>query len=882
MKRLYLISILFTICLTLNIPHYYNFFTNSPAELSGYVLADKQVSKKGFKFTLHYMHQNLFGKNFTDASEYLQLEIYLISNNTLQFIFTDPHGDHKEMPKEDPFPYHVYPDNMVEDFNMNNLNYDYEFNVKESPFSLTILRKATKEVLFSTVNKDIIFKPDYVEITTDIPSEHIFGFGERTTTFRLKSGIYTIYNKDLYGEVEDGKGENKNRYGAHPMYLMREKSGNYHVNYLRNTYPMDVTIDHSANTLNYKIIGGVLDFTLFLGDKNPETAIKRYHKFLGGYSLPPFWAMGFHQCRWGYKDLGMVKNVLKKYKENDLPLDTIWMDIDYMQEWMNWTVDTYRYNPKEFQDMLNEYKKKFVPIAEPSIGTKWGDRYEFLFLGKKLDLFIKNAEGNYLINKVWPGKCHFIDYFNPSAKDYWAKALDTLYNILKFNGLWIDMSEIAAFNDGQMDMSDRTLPCGKKYPYKPGKRDPEHRTVCPNAIHYGDRQHIEVHNYYPNMQAKLSFEYLEQKYPDEYPFILTRANAAGIGKYSAHWSGDNYGTDEFYKYSIAETMNFNLFGAPIAGADICGFGYNTPELLCAKWYQMGSLYPFSRSHNHLDYYNKEPFAMGSLLLETTKRSLQFRYSILKYYYSLFMRQRGVGTIFKPIFLEFYDDIDALNDYVIDNYFMIGDALLNIPNLHTDETEITNAYFPHGQWYDMRDNSKVKTKTLNAGYQDVKTNLREMPAVYLRQGKTIFTNDYEGVMNTYDLHDDFNLIIALDEQLSSRGVIPALSEYHSRSKVDKCMKDDCFVEIVTTVTENKLTVNFSLAKFYGDDLQAIGVKKLVVLGVNVSNPSVKETSLKGTEVTLKAENEGNTLVVMFDHPVEINDEEFKLVIDFNSR
>jgi alpha-glucosidase (family GH31 glycosyl hydrolase) len=824
------------------------------------------------------MQQNEFGKIMEDKTfADLTMEIFLITKNTLQF--TIKGGNNKEMPKEDPFPFHTYKDNLVEDFNINNLNYDYEFNVKEYPFSLTILRKETREVLFSTINKEIIFKPDYVEISTDTCSENLYGLGERTTTFRIKSGTYTLYNKDLYGEIENGKGENKNRYGSHPMYLMRERSGYYHVSYLRNTHPMDVIIDHDKLSMTYKIVGGIIDFTFFLGDKNPETPVKMYHTYLKGFTLPPFWAMGFHQCRWGYKNLQMLKDVLKNYSENSLPLDTIWTDIDYMVEWMNWTVDTGRYNLDEFDKMLKDYKKRFVPIAEPSIGTKWGDSYEYLWLGKKLDLFIKNADGGYILNKVWPGKCHFIDYFNPAAKDYWNKALDTFHGKLKFSGIWLDMNEIATFEDGQMNMNDRVLPCGKTYPYLPGKRKIEHRTLCPNAVHHNNMEHIEVHNYYPNAQAKLTHEYLQNKFPDEYPFILTRANAPGIGKYSAHWSGDNYGTNEFYKYSIAEVLNFNLFGAPIAGADICGFGYDTPELLCSKWYQMGALYPFSRAHSHLDYYRKEPYAMGSLLLETTRKSLQFRYSILKYYYSLFIRSTGTGTIFRPLFFEFYEDMECLTDKVIDNYFMIGSGLLAVPNLHTDQTEITNAYFPNGQWYDLRDYKGVKNGLFSAGYKDVRTQLREMPAVFLRGGKTIFRNDYEGVMNTYDLHNEFNFIIALDSEFKSEGFIPAINDYHSKKVVDNCMKNDCFINIDTVYKEKELSVTFSKAKYYGDDFKGIGIKTLVVLGMGEVNPSVKSVNIDQNEVSLKAENDGNTTYINFAHPIEIRSEEFKLLIQF---
>jgi alpha-glucosidase (family GH31 glycosyl hydrolase) len=795
------------------------FFSFRDLDSSFYTLVSKTVTKNSFSFLLHYAHNMHFGKfrKSEDLAEYLSLEVFLISKEKLQFIFRNANETSFEMPCEDPFPCHKYRDNIILDFNMNNLEYDYDFLIKERPFSFTLSRKSTKEILFTTLNRQIVFKKNYVEISTDLPSENLFGLGERTTNFKIKSGIYTLYNKDLYGKLEDGKGQGLNRYGSHPMYLMRERSGNYHISYLRNTFPMDVIVDHEKSVIEYKIVGGVLDFTFFLGNTNPENVTKMYHEFLGGYSMPPFWSMGFHQCRWGYKNLDMIKSVLSNYEKENLPLDTIWTDIDYMEDFMPFTLDSNRFEPNEFKRLLEKYRKKYVMIIEPSMGTKWPN-YKYLVKGKDMDIFIKNNEGGYILNKVWPGKCHFVDYFNPNAKAYWNDALSSQHEKISYSGIWLDMNEIAAFSPGKMDMWDNVLPCNdeNKYSYIPGNKPLETATICPNAIHYNKWRHVQVHNYYPNMQAKLTYEFLEDLYPNSFPFILTRANAPGIGKYAAHWSGDNYGWFSFYKLSISEVLNFNLFGAPMTGADICGFGEDTPEILCAKWYQMGSLYPFSRSHAHLDSYRKEPYAMGSTLLETTRKSLKFRYSILKYYYSLFMLNKGRGTIFRPLFFEFYDDIQCLDNSTIDNFFMIGNSLLVVPNLN-DQNSLsaidTSAYFPQGQWFDLRDNKIVPKRSNDGQLLNIQTTLNEMPAVFLHSGKTIFTNDIDNIKNSYDLDHEYNILIALQEEgevENSTGLIPALDNYDSKKNVLQCMESNCFINITTQFTKSnkKLQIKFT--------------------------------------------------------------------------
>jgi alpha-glucosidase/lysosomal alpha-glucosidase len=120
---------------------------------------------------------------------------------------------------------------------------------------------------------------------------------------------------------------------------MRERSNNFHLFIYKSSSPMDV--DFNGDRLKFVTISGIFHWKLFLGNKDPESAVVEYHNYLGGYALHPFWASGFHQSRWGYKSAAVLIDVIRNHKENDIPLDgsniitlsnfiVIWSDLDYM------------------------------------------------------------------------------------------------------------------------------------------------------------------------------------------------------------------------------------------------------------------------------------------------------------------------------------------------------------------------------------------------------------------------------------------------------------------------------------------------------------------------------------------------------------------------
>jgi len=165
------------------------------------------------------------------------------------------------------------------------------------------------------------------------------------------------------------------------------------------------------------------------------------------------------------------------------------------------------------------------------------------------------------------------------------------------------------------------------------------------------------------------------------PFSLTRSNFIGTGHYAVHWLGDNDSTWKHMKMSIIGILEYNFFGIPMVGADICGFFIDVRDAeMCTRWLQLGSFYTFTRSHNANNQRDKDPASFKNKLLEDSTRDvLKIRYSLLPYVYTKFylINQNG-GTFLRPLFFEFPTDINTLK---IDEQFFFGESLLVSPVLN---------------------------------------------------------------------------------------------------------------------------------------------------------------------------------------------------------
>jgi len=646
-----------------------------------------------------------------------------------------------------------------------------------------------------------------------LATPNVFGFGERNYKMNLgPDGTYSILTKDSPLDIETGE-SGHSTYGYHPVYLLREKSNAFSMALLRSSVGMDLVFE-GGKKVTYKVMGGVIDLNFFLGGDSanaPETVVKQYHSYLGGWTLQPFWSFGFHQCRWGYKDVTALEQVLANYTQYNLPLDVMWSDIDYMKNYIDFTIDHDNFPPESMRGMLSKYKKRWVPIIDAGVAIN----NSIHDIGLTNNVYIKNPNGTNLLGQVWPGPVNYPDFFNPNTSMFWEIGLDLLYNEVEFAGIWLDMNEASNFVPGEDGFVADPNDILNNPPYKPTKPEDQIYTKAMrmDAVHHGNITEYYAHNTFGFLESKATYNFL--KTIDDLVFILTRSSFYGSGRYVAHWTGDNGATYEFMALSIATVMNSGLYGMPMAGSDICGFGGNTNEELCARWFQLGVLYPFSRDHNELNAIDQEPWSFGPTLLETAFINIHFKYAIVKHYYAQFLKQGGTGTVFRPVFFEYPSDenlYDTQAGYV-DSQFLIGESLMAAPALNQGQTTV-DVYFPKDTWYDLITGELIKTADQPAGTVTRDAPLNATAPIFLRGGHLLAIQNTTTARRTDDLSNDYKLGVGLKKTgpgtYTASGEMIGLKNFDDSTVLTKCKHNSCLYNVNAKVTASSSNYNVNVA------------------------------------------------------------------------
>lgn len=686
-----------------------------------------------------------------------------------------------------------------------NLSYfDYSIEIYRNPFAFRIIRSATNESIFDISESEFFLMENLTTISTKIQTNLIFGFGQRFSSFLLKPNNFTLWNKD---NAANEKETAKNTYGSHPVYLLREQSKNFHIVFLNNSNAMEIEYTKSKN-LNYRLLGGSINFTIFFGNKYPEPLIKKYHAHVGKTGLHPFYSMGFFQSRYGYNKIERLEFVASKFFNEDIPLEGFFLDIDIYEDYKPFVINKNAFPINKLKALKEEFDLKLIAIVEPVIAksiqkiknNEITSCQETPFeKAIRYDVLLKNENNELLTGNQWAGLVYIPDFIHPNISSFWEELLICFQNDIPFDGIWLDMNEISMFQSRFDNMMEYFVQ-KDYYPYLPkdlNKFGLSESTVNVNIKHYNGIYEADIHNKINLYQAQMTYDVMKNKLGNPLPFIITRSNTFGTNKFASVWSGDNFSSKEHLYLSISSIFNHNLFGFTMSGADICGFLGNAKPNLCGRWMQLGALYPFSRNHNFNLAFPQEPYFFDDNIKEGARKNIRLKYSLLRYYYTLYLDNNGTGTVFKPLFFEYFDDEECYRREVIESQFLIGKDLIVIPILDIDYT-VRYGYLPSKYiFYDYHSGKKVDLR----GYISLSNEINEKVPVYVRGGSVIMSQRSSRIRNTNDLDETFKMKIALDENLEAKGTIMGVADISERTIHDFCYLRSCLIDIKVKFERN---------------------------------------------------------------------------------
>lgn len=553
---------------------------------------------------------------------------------------------------------------------------DSNFVIIKGTKVLTFVDKNTTEISFKDLEGNIInedFQPSFKDEEGNVYISKVndclayYGLGEKGGDLN-KKGCYTENFNTDDPETDD---DSITYYKTIPFYVALKEEATYGIffdNSFRSYFDMGKEM---GDRIFFGAIGGQIQY-YFIPGENIKEVVKNYTALTGRMEMPPLWSLGYQQCRFSYFSQEEVRELVKTFEEKDIPLDVVYLDIDYMDGFRVMTFKTPNFdNAAGLISDLKEKGIRTITIIDP--GVKVDEEYDVFKRGKEGNHFTKKLDGEMFIGAVWPGDSAFPDFSNKDCREWWKSELKKFISEHGMDGIWNDMNEPCVFNN-------------------------DHKTMLETCLHNSDNgviEHKEFHNRYGFEMSRCSKEAQEELHPNERGFSMTRATYAGGQRYSSVWTGDNMSLWSQMRMSISMNANLGISGFSFVGNDVSGFGLDSSEELFIRWMEMGPFIPIFRNHSNMYTRRQEPWAFGPRAEKIAKKSIELRYELIPYIYDLYYISHKEGLpIFRPMIMEYEKDMNLLN---VREQFMLGENMIVAPVLYEGERSKT-VYLPKGSWF----------------------------------------------------------------------------------------------------------------------------------------------------------------------------------------
>ena len=568
----------------------------------------------------------------------------------------------------------------------------------------------------------------------------VYGLGEMPRGINKRGWHYITNNTDESRHSED----KLSFYGAHNFLLVRDGSTCFglFVDFPGKVY---YDIGYTRHDL-FSFHTETPDYDLYLLSGGNENAIcKEFRTLIGRSYIPPRWAFGLAQSRWGYKTEEDVREVARQYKEHDLPLDMICMDIEYMQDYADFTV-----NKERFPDLtklsadLKAQGIRLVPIIDAGVRIDPND--PTCTEGLEKGYFCKKADGTPFVAAVWPGKAYFADFLRPEVREWFGHKYKALTDC-GIEGFWNDMNEPSLFysperlraflNDMAALREKDNIEQEEFFPRVVGGAMGLMNSPADYASFYhevdGQKvRHDQVHNLYGGSMTRAAGEAFADLRPGQRTLLYSRSSFIGSHRYGGIWLGDNNSSWAQLLANIQMMPSVQMCGFLYSGADLCGFSSDTTPDLALRWLEFGLLTPLMRNHSAVGTRMQEYYRFPEVL-PAVRNMIRLRYALLPYLYSEFMKAALENTsYFRPLAFDYPDDPDARE---VEDQLLLGEGLMAAP-VYVQNAHGRHVYLPEPmKLLRLRAVDDYDEEILPAGHHYIRCALDEV-LLFIRPGHII--------------------------------------------------------------------------------------------------------------------------------------------------
>ncbi|MDH3578786.1 MAG: alpha-amylase family glycosyl hydrolase [Gammaproteobacteria bacterium] len=495
--------------------------------------------------------------------------------------------------------------------------------------------------------------------------EKILGGGQRVMGMDRRGKRMPLYNKASYGYETD---TDQMYYGL-PAILSSDR----YTIVFDNTASGWLDIGHTEeDILKFEAVGGRTAYLVIAGDSYPAL-VENYVEVTGKQPLPPRWAFGNYASRFGYHTEKETRDVVKRFKKADIPLDAIILDIYWFgpdikghMGKLDWDRDAWP-TPERMISDFAEQGVKTIAITEPfilSTSEKWQSAVDNQALAK-------TPVGEPRRFDFYFGNTGLVDVFNDAAQKWFWGPYEMLF----------EQGTAATWGDlGEPEVH-------------PG--DALHWLSAAGIQVTGD----EIHNAYGHAWAQMVYERQVEKYPDMRSLILMRSGFAGSQRYGmVPWTGDVSRSWGGLKPQIELSLQMSMFGLAYNHSDLGGFagGEEFDKELYIRWLQYGVFQPVYRPHAQ-EHIPAEPVFHDRETRNIVRDYIKLRYRLLPYNYTLAFENSTSGMpLMRPLFFEDENNLGLIDEK---DAYLWGNAFLVAPVMDPG-VETVNVDLPAGAWFDF--------------------------------------------------------------------------------------------------------------------------------------------------------------------------------------